>query len=594
MGVTDQEAVDVFDVIEVDVSLLKRPQSVLPPAEQGVVRYLAEEVLHLGWSEGPGSSLEVGDGCPAKLGAARLFLLLHGSLYPAPHHGPRDVTTNSRGTSEPGPTLDFVWGRPVGTSGYAEPKPLWHSEMTSSRSDSTTVETRHIDDLKLHDQADLVPEMSDSEWSDLLTSVDLEGIREPLRITPAGVVLDGRHRLRAAKQLGLDTVPCLRIETDDEISYMVQAATLRRQLSKSQLACIAVELEQFEQERMAARQRMSAGSMRARQGKARVPDHEPRSPFGQARDRIGARVGVSGRLVQTALRLRNAAPDLFASAKSGEINLPEARRRLKQRQRANVEQAPRALRSPRLYVADAENLEMLNDASIDLIITSPPFNLGVEQGQIQTKASRRIGDERVAHGIAWRGPDYEVRLPESEYQAKQIRVLAELFRVAKAGATLFYHHRVRILDNVAIHPLEWLLKSDWKLRQEIVIDRESTHQHNPRMFAPVDERLYWLFKGDKPTLPGRPISLPTVWRMRQRGRQSWHPCPLLPEIPKRCLEAVGIPGQTVLDPFGGSMVVPRIALELGFNSIGVDIREDYVDRTASENGWEFHQKRLLK
>ena len=42
----------------------------------------------------------------------------------------------------------------------------------------------------------------------------------------------------------------------------------------------------------------------------------------------------------------------------------------------------------------------------------------------------------------------------------------------------------------------------------------------------------------------------------------------------------------MLDPFGGSMVTCRLAVEMGFEPIGVEIREDYVDQAARENGWE--------
>jgi len=461
------------------------------------------------------------------------------------------------------------------------------------------IEWRAVDELQEHPEAHLVPEMSEPEWADLVDSIQADGVREPLRILADGTVLDGRHRLRAARGLKLERAPCLVIDLKDEaaqIAYMVQAATLRRQLSKSQLAAISVDLASFEEERAAGRARMSAGGRKARHGLARVPDHGRGQYAGLetlSRERLAARVGVSGRLIQAALKLKREAADLHVLVKEGEINIPEAKRRLKERKKklGEVVVAPPAKRSPKLYVGDAERLDMIDDESSDIVVTSPPFNLGPEAGQVQTKASRAMGDERVAHGIAWRGPDYEVRLPEPEYQAKQIRALNEMFRVAKPGASLFYHHQVRILDNVAIHPLTWLQKTEWKLRQEIVIDRESTHQNNPKMFGPVDERLYWLFKGERPTLPGRSISLPTVWRLPQRGPVSWHPVPFLEEIPRRCLESVGSPGAVVLDPFGGSMVAPRVALEMGMEAIGVEIRSDYVERAAKENGWRVYPHR---
>lgn len=105
------------------------------------------------------------------------------------------------------------------------------------------------------------------------------------------------------------------------------------------------------------------------------------------------------------------------------------------------------------------------------------------------------------------------------------------------------------------------------------------------MFSPVDERVWWLFKGDRPRLPDRSIRLTTVWRLPERGPESWHPCPFLEVVVRRCLEAVGTPDSVVLDPYGGSMVVPRVALRMGLDAIGVEIRQDYVERALLENGW---------
>lgn len=460
------------------------------------------------------------------------------------------------------------------------------------------VEQRKVETLREHPEAHLVPEMSVVEWTEFFASIEEHGVRDPLHVTSGDVVLDGRHRLRAARALDLAEVPILVVDVPEaeQVAYLVDAATLRRQLSKSQLAAIAVDMVAFEEERAEGRQRMEAGARRARKALTRVSGHG-KPPAGSevlSRERLGARVGVSGILIQSALRIKKADAALHALVKKGEINIPEATRRLKEREKlGRVVSAPRATRSPRLYVGDAEHLDMLNDESINIIVTSPPWNIGTEQGQIHTKANRKIGDERVAHGVAWRGPDYERRIPERDYQAKQVRVLAELFRVARVGASLFFHHKLRQLDNELLHPLDFLRRTNWTIRQEIVIDRESTHQNNPRYFTPTaDERLFWMVKGRVPKLPRRPINLPTLWRLPQRGPESWHPCPLLPEIVRRCLEAVGFEGAVVLDPFAGSAVVPRVALEMGMDAIGVEIRPDYVERAARENGWSVVNRTL--
>ena len=135
-----------------------------------------------------------------------------------------------------------------------------------------------------------------------------------------------------------------------------------------------------------------------------------------------------------------------------------------------------------------------------------------------------------------------------------------------------------------IHPTAWLGRVEgWTLRQEIVWDREVTHNHSATLFWPVDERVYWLTKG-KPRLEG-PIGMPTVWRFHGPRPHTWHPAPFVEELPRRCLEAVGRPGIVVLDPFAGSCTTLKAAAGMGYEAIGVDRCAEYLERAKVENGW---------
>ncbi|MBL4846978.1 MAG: ParB N-terminal domain-containing protein, partial [Planctomycetes bacterium] len=199
--------------------------------------------------------------------------------------------------------------------------------------------------------------MSTSEWIDFLASVEAEGIKEPLRVTAersgpdvvdAGsvsespgaaeqrrwVVLDGRHRLRAALKLGLATVPCLAVDLggQSEVDYLVDAALLRRHLSASQRAALAVDLDFYRQEQEEARERVLAGAEQGaavRWGVDRGPP--PTTERRKSRDAVGERVGVSGRLIQRALKVKREAPDLHKLVKQGEISLREALKRVRGR-----------------------------------------------------------------------------------------------------------------------------------------------------------------------------------------------------------------------------------------------------------------------
>ncbi len=101
------------------------------------------------------------------------------------------------------------------------------------------------------------------------------------------------------------------------------------------------------------------------------------------------------------------------------------------------------------------------------------------------------------------------RKDEAEYQSEQIAVLNELYRVTKAGGSLFYNHKIRWVRGRLIHPYEWVSKSRWILRQEIIWHRKIAANLRGWRFWQVDERIYWLYKPPfwEPTELGAPSSL---------------------------------------------------------------------------------------
>jgi DNA modification methylase len=178
-------------------------------------------------------------------------------------------------------------------------------------------------------------------------------------------------------------------------------------------------------------------------------------------------------------------------------------------------------------------------------------------------------------------------LPQAEYECWQVEVLRELYRVAKPGASLFYNHKVRTMQGAMIHPMQWLLSSDnpWTLRQEIIWDRKSTHNHSTRLFWPIDERIYWMTKS-KPVIRSEAIGAPTIWTEFGPIANTWHPAPFTDKLPRMLLQAIGVDSDTVvLDPFAGSCTTLTVALEMGCSAIGVDISRQYLEDACLENGW---------
>ena len=127
-------------------------------------------------------------------------------------------------------------------------------------------------------------------------------------------------------------------------------------------------------------------------------------------------------------------------------------------------------------------LPTLPDNSVDLIITSPPYNLG-NKHHTGNKYHKSYNDD----------------LPEQEYQTQQIQVLNECFRILKSTGSIIYNHKNRIKNGKQITPYEWLLKTNFIIKQEIVWINRSQNFDKIR-FYPFTERLYWLAKDSKTKL----------------------------------------------------------------------------------------------
>lgn len=215
---------------------------------------------------------------------------------------------------------------------------------------------------------------------------------------------------------------------------------------------------------------------------------------------------------------------------------------------------------------DACNLHFIQDNTIDLTVTSPPYNIGAKNGKGR---------------VLWGGITYDTSkdsMPEEKYQEWQIEALDELWRVTRPGGSLFYNHKIRNRKGQGIHPMNWIARSKWTFRQQITWDRGSTHNKEMSYFWPHDELIFWLTKGvDGVYLSPEGARMSTIWRFGFETNTD-HPAPFPRTLPLRCILAASKPGDVILDPFAGSFTTCAAAKELGRRSIGVDISKTYVKK----------------
>ena len=210
-----------------------------------------------------------------------------------------------------------------------------------------------------------------------------------------------------------------------------------------------------------------------------------------------------------------------------------------------------------------ELMKELPSESIDLIITSPPYNLG---------KTHHTGNNR------FKGyKTYEDNMPEEEYQKWQIEVLQECFRILKHDGSLFYNHKNRIRGGVQISPYEWIFLTDFTIKQEIVWFNGSPNFDKCR-FYPMTERIYWLTKSSKTkmvnTINHHDVFDVKEWKPQGTKNEFKRAFPVeLPQDIISCFPNANI----VLDPFMGSGSTGVACVNTGRKFIGMELDPGYFE-----------------
>jgi site-specific DNA-methyltransferase (adenine-specific) len=234
-----------------------------------------------------------------------------------------------------------------------------------------------------------------------------------------------------------------------------------------------------------------------------------------------------------------------------------------------------------IYRADSADLSFLPDASVHLVVTSPPYNLDVSYN------------------------GYRDDLPYQRYLEWVGRWARELLRVSahggracinipldsnKGGKRAVYADYVRVL-----------LEAGWCYQTTIVWNEQNISRRTawgswlsptaPFVTAPV-EMVPVFFKEEwRRPRDGRTTDIQRdeflawtlgTWQFpgENPGKVA-HPAPFPPELPRRLIKLYSFVEDTVLDPFLGSGTTCAVAKQLGRRSIGIDVDENYC-RLAAE------------
>jgi len=208
-------------------------------------------------------------------------------------------------------------------------------------------------------------------------------------------------------------------------------------------------------------------------------------------------------------------------------------------------------------------MKKMADGSVDIIVTSPPYNLGEGQGGFPTQKgkwkSAKLREGYDGHGDA---------MPYADYVAWQKAFLLECWRLIPEDGAIFYQHKNRVQNGVLRTPHD--LNPGLPLRQIIVWDRGSGMNFNRAFATPSHEVIYVFAKPEFRFRKGHGLK-DVIKVLPDRGNP--HPAPFPLELPRMLIAATE--ATTVCDPFCGSGSTGVAALMEGRRFVGIEQSAEY-------------------
>jgi hypothetical protein len=185
---------------------------------------------------------------------------------------------------------------------------------------------------EVHPAAAVFPMLPSDELAELAEDVAAHGLREPIVLTPDGVLLDGRNRLAACKRAKVKPA-FVEYDGDDPEGYVLSVNVHRRHLTAGQRAMAVAQVCSISGTTMRAAaaanglnaSRIAEASVVLQYAPDLVPLVHAGKSLAEAYREAQARRDAAEEEGERLTRLRAAAPDLAERVELGELSLDEAR-----------------------------------------------------------------------------------------------------------------------------------------------------------------------------------------------------------------------------------------------------------------------------
>lgn len=243
----------------------------------------------------------------------------------------------------------------------------------------------------------------------------------------------------------------------------------------------------------------------------------------------------------------------------------------------------------KIFMKSSEEMLEIPDKSVDLIVTSPPYNIDIQYGN--STHNGKI--------ISSKGTKYKDNYSEEDYKNMLKNVFDECKRVLKDDGSIWINIKNKYKNGVIQTP-SWIESyfSDLFLKNVVIWNFDWGGSTNSRL-APRYEYVYWYTKNLKnykfnlddikiPALNYRPDRYKSqkknpsdVWRISMVSgnfaERTSHPAQFPEKLIERIILASTNENDIVLDPFMGSGTTAAVAKKLNRNYLGYEIVPEYIE-----------------
>jgi len=229
-------------------------------------------------------------------------------------------------------------------------------------------------------------------------------------------------------------------------------------------------------------------------------------------------------------------------------------------------------------------MKKMPDNSVDLVVTSPPYNLKNSTGNgMKDGRGGKWANAALQKGYS----NYNDCMPHKDYVKWQRDCLTEMMRLIPDDGAIFYNHKWRVQANLLQDRQD--IVNGFPVRQIIIWKRAGGLNFNAGYFLPTYEVIYLIAKPKFKLVP-KANAYGDIWEVSQEMKNG-HPAPFPVKLIDRIVSATN--AKIILDPFVGSGTTVISAINFNRDYIGIDISPEYCESAKKRIKNHLSQKKLF-